>query len=207
MRMQSALARELEAFQHEILHLTRAQDALAARDETLRADFAVITARCDTLIGQWSAATAGDSANTDGTVAQQRRELARELHAHCTKMARAIQSRRAVEAEGNALYVQWFNLERRVHRLRQSLDRELFGAVRLRPDAPEETEPLDDIDAMTLLLHEMRTHLTMALLAADRLSRAPHGARTARFTDYLMTGLALLQRDLDTLDPAPNGAP
>jgi hypothetical protein len=207
MRMQDALARELEAFQHEIVDLSRAQDGLAARDEVLRADFAVVAARCDTLIGQWSAATAADPANADDATARQRRELARELHAHCTEMARAIQSRRALEAEGNALYVQWFNLERRVRRLRQSLDRELFGTVRLRPDAPEETEPLDDIDAMTLLLHEMRTHLTMALLAADRLSRAPQGARTARFTDYLMTGLALLQRDLDTLDPPPNGAP
>jgi hypothetical protein len=200
--VQDALARELEAFQHDIVQLSQEQAARAARDDTLRADFAAITARCDTLIGQWSAVAAHDAAEaTNDTSAQRRRELARELHAHCTEMIQAIEVRRAMEAQGHALYVEWFTVERRVRRLRQSLDRELFGGMHPRTERSDD-EHTDDIDAKTLLLHEMRTHLTMALLAADRLNRSPHSVRSARFIDYLMTGLALLQRDLDILDPS-----
>ncbi len=205
--MQNALARELEAFQHDIVQLVREQDALAARNETLRASLAAITARCDTLIGQWGAAAGDPAVAADDVAAQQRRELARELHAHCTEMVRAIEARRAADAQEHSLYLEWFAVERRARRLRQSLDRELFGGPRLRPDDADTAEPMDDIDAMTLLLHEMRTHLTMALLAADRLSRPPQSARAARFTGYLMTGLALLQRDLDILDPPQIGTP
>lgn len=198
--MQDALARELEAFQHDIVQLSRDQEARAARDDTLRADFAAITARCDTLIGQWSAVAARDVAEpTDDTTAR-RRELARGLHAHCTEMVQAIEVRRAMEAQGHALYVEWFAVERRVRRLRQSLDRELFSGVLPRMERAAD-EHADDIDATTFLLHEMRTHLTTALLAADRLNRSPQSVRSARFIDYLMTGLSLLQRDLDILDP------
>jgi hypothetical protein len=205
--MQDALARELEAFQHDVVQLVREQDALAARNETLRANLAAITARCDTLIGQWSTASGDQPTPVDDEAATQRRELARELHTHCTEMIRTIETRRAVDAREHALYLEWFAVERRARRLRQSLDRELFGGARLRPDAADDAEPMDDLDAMTLLLHEMRTHLTMALLAADRLRRPPQSARAARFTGYLMTGLALLQRDLDILDPPQIGTP
>lgn len=195
------LARELEEFQHEVIGLTRAQEALAARDTALRADFAAITERCDTLIARWSTVAAPEPDADTTPVADRRRDLARELHAHCAEMARAIDARRAVDAHGHALYLEWYAVQQRVRKLRQSLDRELFGARRIEREHAGAASVPDDIDAMTLLLHEMRTHLTMALLAADRLNRAPRSASDARFSHYLMTGLALLQRDLDILDP------
>lgn len=199
--MRNALARELEAFQHDVVQLSRQQDALAAHDDTLRADFAAVTERCGTLIAQWGVVATRDSAEATDDTAEQRRDLARALHTHYTEMARAIATRRTLAAQGHALYLEWFAIERRVRRLRQSLDRELFGAPRLRADRAERDAPVDNIDTMTLLMHEMRTHLTMALLATDRLSRRPQSARDTRFIGYLMTGLALLQRDLDILDP------
>lgn len=203
--MNDSLAHELAAFQHDVIGLTREQEALAARDTALRADFAAITERCDTLIAQWGAVSAPEP-DAD-TAPDRRRALARELHAHCTEMARAIDARRAVDAHGHALSLEWYAVQQRVRNLRRSLDRELFGARRIeRQDADDAPVP-DDIDAMTLLLHEMRTHLTMALLAADRLNRAPRSARDARFVQYLLTGLALLQRDLDILDPPLVGKP
>ncbi len=203
--MDDSLVRELEEFQHEVIGLTREQEALAARDAALRADFAAITERCDTLIAQWSAVAAPEP-DAD-SLSERRRELARALHAHCTEMARAIDTRRAVDAHGHALYLEWYAVQQRVRKLRQSLDRELFGARRIERGEAGDVSMPDDIDAMTLLLHEMRTHLTMALLSADRLNRSPRSARDARFIQYLMTGLALLQRDLDILDPPLVGEP
>lgn len=202
--MSEALAREYAALREEIHHLAQEQEALAARQHALHRTFAAEQTKCDGLAEEWRVAAARDAAG-QGAIAR-RKELYLALQACCTEMDRVIEAERAVNVRSRALHLEWHAAQRRVQKLRQALDREFFGLYRI---GREETTPPprrdDDVDAVALLLHDMRTHLTMATLAADQVCREPQSPRTARFAPYLMNGLALLQEDMMILDP-PLGA-
>lgn len=201
--MGEALAREYAALQEEIHHLAREQEALAARQHALHRTFAVEQTRCDGLVEEWRITAARDATGQEAIA--RRKEVYLALQACCTEMDCVIEAERAVNARSRALHFEWHAAQRRVQKLRQALDREFFGLHRI---GREETAPpprQDDVDAVALLLHDMRTHLTMATLAADQVCREPRSPRTSRFAPYLMKGLGLLQENMMILDP-PLGA-
>jgi len=197
--MRNFASEEYLSFQQTAVYLAGEQAALRYTTKELHAEFAAAMAARVVLLAEWHGALDTHDRAPSAQTARQSQGLAWTVRGADARLTALATVRRDVSRQRRVLRHEASRATIHALRARRVLDESLFEVATPPPDTDQEGKA----ETLQSFLHDMREHLTVAVLAAGKLATPALSPRIAHVHGLLIRGLMGLTEDLDVLDPMP----
>ena len=181
------------------VHLAGEGAALRHTAKELHAEFAAAMAARDALLAEWHGALHRHDDAQSADTARQCQGLAQAVRDTDAELVTLTTARRGVSRQCRVLRHETSRATIHARRARRALDASLFVN---RTQTPADARHGGKAETRSFF-HDMREHLTIAVLAAGRLGEFALSPRITHVHSLLIRGLTGLTEDLDVLDPVP----
>lgn len=200
--MHDLASEEYLSFQQTAVHLAGEQVALRQTSKELHAEFVAAVAARDILLAEWRDALHVYDCAPSAETACQCQGLARAVCGTDSRLVALTTMRRDIAQQRRVLRHAASRATIHALRARRALDESLFEVAPTSTDGAHGGKQAGKAEVRAFF-HDMREHLTVAVLAAGKLGTSALPPRVARFHTLLIRGLTGLTEDLEVLDPVP----